>query len=62
MPHPAWTVWTLPIAPSQTHSQSVRIESVEWPWFPSCEMTFFSRAAFTRARTSAIEWAMGFSQ
>ena len=59
---PQWIVWTLPIAPSQIHSQNMRMVSYEWPWLPSWVTTLCSRAAFMRARTSPTEWASGFSQ
>ncbi len=59
---PAWIVCTLPIAPSQIHSQNRRIDSDEWPWLPSCVTTLCSWAAFISSRTSYTECASGFSQ
>ena len=50
------------MAPSQIHSQNMRIVSNEWPWLPSWVTTLCSWAAFIRARTSPTEWASGFSQ
>ncbi len=58
----ACTSVTLPMAPSQIHSQNVRIEPDEWPWFPNCVTTLLSWAAFMSWRISWIEWASGFSQ
>ena len=49
---PQWMVWTLPIAPSQIHSQNMRMVSEECPWLPNCVTTLCSLAAFISWRTS----------
>ena len=61
-PQPAWIVCTRPIAPSQIHSQNMRMVSDECPWLPNWVTTLYWRAALISSRTSWIEWASGFSQ